>query len=54
MKHSRRNTLPRVRSVKGTQARAELRIKHMPVAKAEFSNYYYHKPGSLNPRKVTR
>lgn len=50
----RRNPRPRVHSVAGIQVRAELRAKHyQPQVKDRFSAGY-HKPGSLNPRKVGR
>lgn len=48
---TRRNILPRVSSVKGTEARQEARAaatpKHAP-------KLHFIRPGSRNPRKVTR
>lgn len=44
-----RNTLPRVSSPEGIEARVEQRLKAFkPTAKG------HHKPGSRNPRKVDR
>ena len=50
-KSAGRNTLPRVSSPQGTEARQEIRRSVMPKAKhrGEFTM-----PGSRNPRKVGR
>lgn len=50
-KSTGRNTLPRVSSVEGVEARLEIRQATMPKPKhkGEFT-----KPGSRNPRKVGR
>ena len=50
---TRRNHLPRVRSVQGTKKRHDTRILTMP----KFTDKYADgttKPGSRNPRKVGR
>jgi hypothetical protein len=48
----RRSTLPRLSSPEGIDARADLRVATMP--KDPKGGRAYRKPGSRNPRKVSR
>lgn len=45
---------PRISKLKGRISRAEARKAAKPEAKADFKNYHYHTPGSMNVRKLSR
>ena len=45
---------PRASSLKGRLSRHAARVASKPEPKADFRDYTYHTPGSMNVRKLTR
>ena len=50
---TKRNPLPRISSMEGTEARMDIRLAHVPVTNDKFRGGF-RKPGSRNRKKVGR